>query len=311
MPALANGLSPVAWTQPLRTYVDWRVWPLAPSAITVIAVLALAAVLAIRRDLGGAFVHERPGRADAAAQLTGPLALAFRQQRAALVWWLVGCVTMFGLSGLFIGRDAVDNLTAIADQNEITALIFGDDPLSAFLTIMMLHNALVVAVYAISALLRIRAEEDEGRLGLALSRPVARTGVLVCHLIGVALAAAVLVVAGGALPLWAGATISGGDVALATLLTSAATFTLGLTVLVAFAAALYAWKPRATPVVWALFGIVVVESFFGAFLDLPAVIRALSPFWWAGDYPSVPLDPSRSIRPASSPLPQPACSCWR
>lgn len=42
-----------------------------------------------------------------------------------------------------------------------------------------------------------------------------------------------------------------------------------------------------------LSAISVVESFFGALLNLPDAINALSPFWWAGNFPSTPLEPSR------------------
>jgi ABC-2 type transport system permease protein len=44
-----------------------------------------------------------------------------------------------------------------------------------------------------------------------------------------------------------------------------------------------------------LFAFVVVESFFGALLDLPDAINVLSPFWWIGNYPSTPLDPGHMI----------------
>ena len=62
--------------------------------------------------------------------------------------------------------------------------------------------------------------------------------------------------------------------------------------LVAFTAALYAWIPGAAALAWVMFGIIVVQSFFGGLLNLPDVINALFPFWWIGHYPSSPLQPS-------------------
>ncbi|KAA9143576.1 hypothetical protein F6B41_20805 [Microbacterium lushaniae] len=287
--------SPLAWPQQLRAYVDLRVWPLGLSVFAIILTLAIGALLASRRDLGGALLPERTGRSDATPALAHPFALALRQQRTSLLWWLVGCVAMFGLTGLFVGEGFGDVLRDIADQNDLTAAIFGDDPLAAFLGLMMLHNALAAAVYCIATTLRIKSEEEEGRLGLTLSRPVPRATVLVSHVAVVGLGTFVLVTVGGAVALWIGVLISGGDVDLGILLTSAGAFCLAIAVMLAFTAALYAWVPRATPLAWALFAYVVVETFFGVLVNLPAALRALSPFWWIGDYPATPLNPAHMI----------------
>ena len=283
-------LSPIGWTQQTRAYVDVRVWPLALSVAAIVVALALGAVLASRRDLGGALLRARVGRADAAPSLTGPFALGFRQQRGTLLWWLVGGVAMFGPAGLFLGADSGAALQDIAGQNDLTSTIFGDDPVAAFLAIMMLHNALAVAVFTTAAVLRVKPEED--RLGLGLSRATSRTSTLLAHLAVAGIGALVLLVAGGALPLWAGAVLSGGDTGLPTLLASAGAFGLGIAVLITFTAALYAWRPRLTPLAWALCALVVVERFFGAVLHLPAAVKVLSPFWWVGSYPDGPLDPA-------------------
>ncbi|NLU79270.1 hypothetical protein HCA58_12955 [Micromonospora sp. HNM0581] len=288
-------LSPIAWAQQTRPYADVRLWPLGLSVLAILVALVVGAVLASRRDLGGALLPGRPGRADAVPSLASPIALVVRQQRGALLWWLVGCVAMFGPAGLFLGADSGEALRRIADQNELTGTIFGDDPILAFLAIMMLHNALAVAVFTTASVLRVQTEEDEGRLGLGLSRPVSRTTSLLSHLAVAGVGALVLLVAGGALPLWIGASISGGDASLLVLLNSAGAFALGIAVLIAFAAALYAWIPRASALAWVLCGIVVVERFFGSVLQLPTAVKALSPFWWVGNYPSTSLEPANLV----------------
>jgi ABC-2 type transport system permease protein len=288
-------LSPIGWTQQTRAYVDVRLWPLGLSVVAIVVALALGANLASRRDLGDALFRGRPGPADAAPSLSGPFALVVRQQRGALLWWLVGCVAMFGPAGLFLGADSGAALGSIADQNSLTSTIFGDDPIAAFLAIMMLHNALAVAVFTTAAVLRVKPEEDEGRLGLSLSRAASRTSSLLAHLSVAGIGALVLLFVGGALPLWAGASISGGDTGLPVLLKSAGAFALGIAVLITFTAALYAWVPRASPLAWVLCGLIVVERFFGSILHLPIAIKVLSPFWWVGSYPKSPLDPAHLI----------------
>ncbi|GIF04592.1 ABC transporter permease [Actinoplanes siamensis] len=287
--------SPIAWTQQTRAYVDVRLWPLAVSLVAIVVALAAGAALASRRDHGGALLQGRIGRADAAPSLAGPFALVFRQQRGTLLWWLVGCVAMFGPAGLFLGADSGSAIKDIAGQNSLTAEIFGSDPIAAFLAIMMLHNALAVAVFTTAAVLRVKPEEDEGRLGLSLSRALSRTSSLLAHLAVAGIGALVLLLLGGALPLWVGTLLSGSDTSLLVLLTSGGAFALGIGVLIAFTAVLYAWLPKATPLAWVLCGLVIVERFFGSVLDMPTVIKALSPFYWVGNYPKDPIDPVNLI----------------
>lgn len=283
-------LSPLAWAQQTRVYVDLRLWPLGLSVVAIIAALALGAFLANRRDLGGGLLAERAGRADAAPSLASPFALTFRQQRSGLLWWLVGCVVIFGLSGLFLGKSTVDAIRSLSEQNSLAAEIFGDDPLAGFLAIMMLHNGLAVAVFAVAMVLRVKPEEDEGRFGLGLSRSASRSNLLLSHLAVVALGTIALLFVGGALALWAGGLLAGGNVELEVPMKSAGAFALGIAVLIAFTAALYAWIPKASPLAWVLLAFVVVQSFFGSILELPDAVSGISPFWWIGNYPRTPLD---------------------
>lgn len=288
-------LSPIGWTQQLRSYVDLRLWPLGLGVLALVAAVAVGASLAARRDLGGSLVPDRPGPAAAAPSLAGPFSLVLRQQRAALGWWLIGCMVLFGLSGAFLGDDGAETADSIATQNSLTAEIFGDDPLGMFLRIFLLHCALAVAGFAIAALLRMRSEEDDGRLGLELSRPVSRTRWLLSHVAVVTLEVLVLLVVGGALALWTGSLSSDGVFGLGVLLATAGAFVPAVLVLVTVAAACFAWLPRATPLVWALFVFVIAESFFGDLLDVPGAIRALSPFYWVGYYPTEPVEPAHMV----------------
>ncbi|WP_239164745.1 ABC transporter permease [Actinoplanes palleronii] len=288
-------VSPVAWTQQMRPYVDLRLWPLGLSVVAVLVMLSLGAFLSTRRDLGGSLLHTRAGRAHATPALASPLALAFRQQRSALLWWFVGCVMMFAPLGVFLGGDAENILNSIADQNSLTAKIFGDDPLAAFFALMLLHCALAVAVFSIASVLRVKPEEDEGRLGLGLSRSASRSTVLLAQLAVAGFGAVLLLFGGGALALWGGARASGGEADLVTLLQGAGAFALGIAVLITFTAALFAWVPKLTALSWVLFGVVVVDSFFGGLFELPAAVSRISPFWWVGDFPTTPLEPSHMI----------------
>ncbi|MEU5743810.1 hypothetical protein ABZ784_38275 [Streptomyces tendae] len=285
-------LSPIAWTQQSRAYFDLRLWPLALSVAAVVVLAAVAALLAGRRDFGEGLVGERAGRADAAPGLAKPFRFAFRQLRTALLSWMAGCVVMFVLCGAFLGENVGEIADSLASRNSLTEKIFAGDPLGAFLRIFLLHCALAVAGFSVAAILRMKGEEEEGRLGLELSRPASRTSLLMSRLAVVVLGMLVLLLVGGGVALWAGSLLSHGQIGLGELTGCAAAFAPGIAVLIAFATACYAWFPRATPLAWVLFAIVVLESFFGRLLELPHALSGLSPFWWVGDYPVSPVEPS-------------------
>lgn len=285
-------LSPVAWGQQVRAFVDLRLWPLGLGVAVIGATLALGSLLRTRRDLGAGLLPARAGRADAGPRLATPFALALRNERAALAWWTVGCAAMSGLTGTVAGRGAAQALEAIAAQNELSARILRGDPLAAFLALMMLHVALAVAVFATAGVLRIRAEEDAGRLGMCLAAPVSRTRLLLSHVGVVGLGSAALLLV-GATALWAGSRLAGGDVDLAGPLGGGAAYGLGIAALVAVVALALAWRPGAAgALAWGLFALVLVESLFGALRRLPGALTALSPFRWAGRYPLTPLEPA-------------------
>lgn len=92
-------LSPLAWVQQTRPWVDLRWWPLALSAAAVFVTLAAAVLLARRRDVGAGLRRPAPGPARASAALETPAGLAWRLVRGTATAWAVGasaCALAFG-----------------------------------------------------------------------------------------------------------------------------------------------------------------------------------------------------------------------
>ncbi|HEY1706359.1 MAG TPA: hypothetical protein VGG75_42335 [Trebonia sp.] len=92
-------MSPLGWPEVLRPYAGERWWVLALPLAVFVAGACLAFAVSARRDLGAGVLSDRPGRPSAAFWLRGPLSLAWRLQRAALLWWAVGFAFIFGVSG--------------------------------------------------------------------------------------------------------------------------------------------------------------------------------------------------------------------
>lgn len=287
-------LSPIAWTQQMRAYVDLRWWPIALSIVAVFVLLILGAVLASRRDFDGSLLADRRGAAQAGPTLSTPLAMAWRQHRTATFWWFAGTFAMFFATGTYLGGGIEDTLKAMAADNPAVLDLFGDDPVAGFLSIMILYAALAATGYAISMVLRAKAEESAGRLEITLAKPVSRARWLTAQLVVVMLGTFLLTMVSGALALWLGARTNG-EIALDTFLKGGAAFLPAVAVLLALTAAVYAWLPKLTPVLWGLLALVFVVGMFGPALDLPDAVNGISPFWWVGNYPVEPIEPAHLI----------------
>jgi ABC-2 type transport system permease protein len=276
-------LSPIAWVQQTRVFVDMRWWPLGLCAAAIVLLVAVAAFLGSRRDFGAGLVAVRGGRADAAPTLTGPLALAWVQQRMGLMWTTLGLGLMWFATGSVV--EAVPDMVESVADNPVYAAILGEseDPVRTFLGLFGLYIGSGAAAYAVAMSLRAKGEEERGRAELALARPVGRGRWLASGLVWAAFGTAVVQVS-GVLALWAGATAAGVDEpGLRDYLELTLAYLPALAVVVGLAAALYAWLPRATGIAWVLFGYMFVVGLFADLFDLPDWARGISPFWWVGN----------------------------
>jgi ABC-2 type transport system permease protein len=281
--SVLSWLSPIGWVQQTRVFVDMRWWPLGLCAAAIVLLIALAAVLGSRRDFGAGLVAVRGGRADAAPTLTGPLTLAFVQQRTGLLWTTLGLGLMWFASGGVV--EAVPEMAESVADNPVYAAMLGqsDDMIRTFLGIFGLYAGSGAAAYAVAMTLRAKAEEEGGRAELALARPVGRARWFASGLVWALLGSAVVHVS-GVLALWAGANLSGVDEpGFHDYLELALAYLPALAVVAAFAATLYAWLPKLTGLAWALFGYVFVVGMFADLFGLPDWARGISPFWWVGD----------------------------
>lgn len=276
-------LSPIAWAQQMRAFVDLRWWPAALSVVTVLALLWLTAVLASRRDYGGGLIATRPGRADARASLRSPLALAWVQQRGALRWSVLGLGAMWLASGTLI-PEIGDMIGDLIDDTPAMQGIFGEDTTqfeAAFLGAIMLYGALCAAAYAIVMGLRPKAEETTARAELVLSAPVSRARWLGAQLL-VAGVGTVVLLAASVYALWAGAASVGvTDPGLGTYTGVLVGYVPAVLVYLGLTAALFAWVPSATAAGWALLAYTFVIGMFGGLIeDLPEAAYWISPFHW-------------------------------
>jgi ABC-2 type transport system permease protein len=270
-------LSPMAWSQQTRAYVDGRWWPLAISVAFGVATAAVGYVLSTRRDVGLGLVAARGGAAGAAPWLGSPLTFAFRLQRAGLIGWAAALTAAGALYGS-ITQPLVDAFEDIS--SDIIEVLGGDTArmLDGYLSVMALIDAIVVGVFVILGVQTVRSEETKGRAEPLLATATSRTAWFGSHLVVLAIGAVVLLaVVALALGIPTAISIGDGDY-VGKILTAHLAYVPALLVLLGLAALFFGILPSAVGTTWALLVFAMIIGFFGPLMDLPQWVYNLSPF---------------------------------
>ena len=282
-------LSPLGWAQGIRAYADERWWVLAPLLAAGGSLMIAALVLSRRRDLGAGIRPQRPGPAEATPRLRSPLMLALRLQRTSIIGWAAG----LGIVWVFLGLVA-DQAGTLLDNQAVADAIGRSgaaSPIDSFLATIVLMAGLLAAGFAISAVLRLRSEEVEGRAEPTLATAVSRRAWALSHLV-VSLVGTILVLVSAGLATGIGYAIAVGDAAeVLPLVGAALAMSLAVLVLDALAFALFGLSPRWAPLAWAGVALGGVVSLLGGTLDLPQWLRDLSPFEHVPALPAEPFSP--------------------
>ncbi len=282
--SLLSWFSPIAWMHQLRPYVDLRWWPLLLCLALTVLTGAAALVLVGRRDVGAGLVAPRPGRREAPATLSGPLGLAWRQQRGSILAWSIALAAMFAASGSLV-QTVADSMSEMPPAVVAMLGLGGEDLVVGFLAVMGTLAALAVGAFAVASMLRSHAEDQAGRSEPVLAGAVSRARWLACAvLLAAAAAAGLLLVSGLALGLGAAAVSDGGNW-MGRSLAATLVYVPAVLVLIGLTAALYGLRGGAAAYSWLVVAYTVVVGLFGGLLRLPDWAANLSPFQFTPQLP--------------------------
>ncbi|MDP3890923.1 ABC transporter permease, partial [Nocardioides sp.] len=276
-------LSPLAWSNQTRPYVDGRWWPLLLSLGLAVLTAAAGYALSARRDVGAGLLPPRPGAGAAAPWLSSPLAVVFRLQRAGLIWWTVA----LGGFGLVFGGLA-DQMADPTDMSESRLEMFGgstDTLVDGYLAMITVVTAAVAGVMVVLGVLSAQSEETKGRAEPLLATATGRVTWLGSY---VAVTAAglmgLLLVVG--LATGAGAALTTGDGSYVGEMTGAfLAHAPGALVLLGLTALLVGVLPRLAGVMWLVLGYNFFAGVVAQIADLPQGARAISPLEHTGQPP--------------------------
>ena len=279
-PAWLSWVSPLGWSLQTRPFAGERWWVLALHATLLAVLVGAAYALGARRDLGEGLIPTRQGRPAATPALDGPLALAWRLQRGALVGWAVG----FAVLGVIYGTVAESAADILRESPQLaeTARRFGIDPAAAvdsYLATTLAVGGILAAAYAVQAVLRLRAEETSGTAEALLSVPLPRLRWVAAHLSVALLGSALLVAVMGA-GAGVGHGLALGDVGgeLPRLVEAGVAQVPAVWVFAGVSLALFGLAPRRSPLSWAAVVLAFVITWIGPAVHLPPWALDVSPF---------------------------------
>lgn len=283
-------LSPMGWGQQMRPFGGDSWWPLLLCGLAFALLVGVASMLGSRRDVGSGILAQRRGHAEASPRLLSPFGLVWRLQRSALLGWAVA-MAGFGLVFGAIIDEMKDLSGAAADW--YARMGGSEQVLDAYRASIIEMAGMAVAIYAVQILLRMRAEEADGRLEPLLATSVSRPRWMISHILNAGLGALLLLLVFALSMGLAGGAVIGDIRAEVRALIGAGLVQLPAILLLAgVVVALTALLPRAASALsWAvlLVAILLGPMFGAATLQLPAWAQDLSPFTHTPKLPGADL----------------------
>ena len=282
--------SPFAWAQQTRLFVDLRWWPLAVTLAAILVLLGLAAVLSRRRDVGAGLRPAAHGPATATRSLPDPAGLAVRLVTPMMVAWAVG-LFLFAIAFGSLANSLQDMVSEIPAVGDMVPLDL-DDLTTSFAAYVLQMLAIGPLGLIVAGILRLRTEEQEGRLAGILMAGSSRTSTAVRWVLVVALSTTVVQLLLG-LGLGIGLLQATGETSWLAVMPLAALAALPAIALAgAVTVALYGLRLRLAGVAWLLVIWAAIDTFLGDLLDLPDVVRSISPLRHVPLVPDADLDVS-------------------
>ncbi len=291
-------LSPIGWGQRSRPFTAADPAPLLILTAAAAVLAGAVMVLRSRRDLGASLLPERAGPERAGAGGASFLGLAWRQQLPTLIGWSVAAALLGGIAG-GLGPAVSD---VIGGNDSLRQLINRLVPgaragmIDVFTAALLGIAGVLAAAAGIQAVLRLRAEEAEGRAELLLAAPRTKARWLGANLVLAASSTVVVaVVAGTAATI--GLALAGAENGPPGLLVGAALAHVpAAVVFVAATAVLLAAAPRVSiPLGWGTLAAGLVLGQFGELLRLPAWLQDASPFRHSAAMPVEAFNPAPAL----------------
>lgn len=184
-------LSPLAWAQQMRPFVDLRWWPFLLLVGTTLGLMLTAHILEGHRQYDAGLLPSR-GENPSAHEIKSLFGLNLQLQRGLLTGWGIGVF----LGGMAFGSMA-KSLRDSIDTNPLLARAFKSHGLDSIFATFNQVLAIAVTAYVVSAILKLTKDEQSGITEAVLARAVSRWNWLLSAVAMTALGSALLMTIAG------------------------------------------------------------------------------------------------------------------
>ncbi|MCX2947768.1 ABC transporter permease [Lentzea sp. NEAU-D7] len=289
-PQWLTWLSPIGWTEHVRSFGDNRFWVLLLPLAAFVLLTGVSAYVVTRRDVGLGLLPARLGPPQ--GTIGGPFGLAWRLQKGSLIGWslaLFAVGVIYGSVAQAVGQMVDDNPAL----GQIVSKIGGADAMvDAFFATITQLLGLISSIYLVQAVLRLRSEETSFRAEPILATPVSRWGWVASHAVFALVGGAVVLAASGlGLGLVYGAQTNDVGTVLPQMLGAALAQLPAAWVIAGVALVLFGLFPQFTGVSWAAVSAALVLTLLGPALQLDQWMINISPFTHVPKYPDITFGP--------------------
>jgi ABC-2 type transport system permease protein len=262
-------LSPIAWAQQMRSFVDLRWWPFAMLVVLTVALMGLSMVLETRREYDDGILPSRGDRVNA-PPIRSVFELNLVLQRGQVIGWGVGLF----LAGLAFGS-MTKSMRDAAKTNELIARVLSTQGYNGIYTTLTQFLAAAATGFVVAAIVRLNHDEDSGIAEQVLAGSVSRWRWLLSNVGATLVGSAVLMFLAG-LGNGLGAAATMGQADLVPRLIGAGVAQVPAMAVMAGIGAL-AVAVRRPLIGWLAVTFVVLALYLGALLRLPRWLIDLSP----------------------------------
>lgn len=261
-------------------------WPILIVLVQAIIFTTIAFRLNMIRDLGAGFIPAKPGKREAKKLLGTPFGLALRLSKGTIIGWTIA---MF-LAGITYGS-VFGDIEKFVEGNEMIQQMFLNDATTSmaesFLSTLLIIAAVMITVPVINLFLRLRKEEQKGRIESIYAKKVKRSTFMVCFLI-IAILASILFSLAFAIGLYlAQAPVMEIPIPFMTVLNAGLAYLPAIWAMLGIVTVLLAFIPKTTGIIWGYLGISGFILYIGRGLGLPEWLFKLTTY---GHIARVPIE---------------------
>jgi len=261
-------------------------WPILLLLGIGVAVSLLAFYLNSKRDLGAGLIAAKVGRKEASKFLQSTMGLQLKLLKNLLISWIIAIFVL----GVSYGSIFGDIENFLSGSELMQQIFLNNDKFTfaeQFMTTLMVISVILVTIPTLIIILKIRDEEQSGRIENIYSKKVSRNKILANHLF-ISVLGSIFFIKTFVLGLWIASSSSMSEpISFWTFLSAGISYLPAIWVMIGIAALVIAYIPKMTKLVWSFLALCFFVVYIGKILQLPDWLIEATPF---GSIPKIPIE---------------------